>query len=104
MVRSRILASVHEAARDLHDAGAMDVTTMRSFDALCVPPVPAMTAKDVRRIRRKLRVSQAVFASMLNVGTATVASWEREQSGKAPSGASLKLLDLVDRKGLDVLT
>jgi putative transcriptional regulator len=35
---SRILTAVHEAARDLHDAGAMDAVTMRRFDALCLPP------------------------------------------------------------------
>jgi len=33
---SRILAEVHEAARDLHDAGAIDALTMRRFDALCL--------------------------------------------------------------------
>jgi len=46
-------------------------------------------------------VSQAVFAAVLNVGKATVAAWER--GGKEPSGAALKLLDLVERKGLSAL-
>ena len=98
---SRILAEVQEAARDLHDAGAMDTLTMRRFDALCLPPVRHYTAADVRRIRKKANVSQAVFAVVLNVGTATVAAWER--GAKEPSGAALKLLDLVERKGLLVL-
>jgi putative transcriptional regulator len=98
---SRILAEVHEAARELHDAGAMDTLTMRRFDALCLPPVRRYTAADIRRIRQKANVSQAVFAAVLNVGKATVAAWER--GGKEPSGAALKLLDLVERKGLSAL-
>lgn len=98
---SRIMAEVHEAARELYDAGAMDTLTMRRFDALCLPPVRRYTAADIRRIRQKANVSQAVFAAVLNVGKATVAAWER--GGKEPSGAALKLLDLVERKGLSAL-
>jgi putative transcriptional regulator len=98
---SRILAEVHEAARDLHDAGAIDALTMRRFDFLCLPPVRHYTAADIRRIREEANVSQAVFAAILNVGKATVAAWE--QGGKEPSGLALKLLDLVERKGLAAL-
>jgi len=76
----------------------MDALTMRRFDALCLPPVPAYSAADVRRIRQQANVSQAVFAAVLNVGKATVAAWE--QGTKEPSGPALKLLDLVERKGL----
>lgn len=103
---SRILESVHEAMQDLHDAGAIDALTMRRFDALCLPAVPHYKAADVRRIRKQANVSQAVLASILNVGKATVASWERDKDhgGKEPSGPALKLLELVERKGLDALT
>jgi putative transcriptional regulator len=55
----------------------------------------------VARIRTKNHASQGVFAAFLNVGKTTVAAWE--QGTKKPSGAASKLLDLVDRKGLDVL-
>ncbi|MGO8869298.1 MAG: helix-turn-helix domain-containing protein [Alphaproteobacteria bacterium] len=74
---------------------------MREFDALCLPAVNAYGAKDVRRIRREERVSQTVFAHYLNVGKTTVQPCEQGQ--KQPSGPSLKLLDLIDRKGLGVL-
>ncbi|MDE2005894.1 MAG: helix-turn-helix domain-containing protein [Rhodospirillales bacterium] len=100
-----ILAEVHGAARDLHMAGAIDALTMRRFDALCLPPVRRYTAAEIRRIRKRANVSQAVFASVLNVGKATVAAWEREKDkgGKEPSGPALELLDLVERKGLAAL-
>jgi putative transcriptional regulator len=99
---SPILAAVHEAASDLHRAGSMDPLTMRRFDVLCLPPVRARSAEDVRRIRQQANVSQAVFAAVLNVGKATVCAWE--QGSKSPSGPALKLHDLVERKGLAVLS
>ena len=104
--KSKILAAVHEAARDLHEAGGVDALTMRRFDALCLPPVRRYKAADIRGIRKQANVSQAVFATVLNVGKATVAAWERgkEKGGKEPSGPALKLLDLVERKGLAALT
>ncbi|MEO9190414.1 MAG: DNA-binding transcriptional regulator [Acetobacteraceae bacterium] len=98
---SRILAEVRQAARDLHDAGAIDALTMRRFDVLCLSPVRRYSAAEIRRIRKEANVSQAVFAAVLNVGKATVAAWE--QGGKEPSGPALKLLDLVERKGLSAL-
>jgi putative transcriptional regulator len=98
---SKILKSVHSSAKRLHDSGNMDDVTMREFDALCLEPTPEFTAKDVTRIRAKSRASQGVFAAYLNVGKTTVAAWE--QGTKKPSGAASKLLELVDRKGLDVL-
>ncbi|MFI5020337.1 MAG: transcriptional regulator [Alphaproteobacteria bacterium] len=64
----KVLRDVHEAARDLAKSGVLPETTMREFDALCLPAVKAYGAKNVRRIRRKERVSQTVFAHYLNVG------------------------------------
>ena len=99
--RSRILQEVHEAARDLNEIGGMDDVTMREFDAMCLPTVPKYGADDVKRIRAKCRVSQGVFAAYLHVSKSTVAQWE--QGGKKPRGASLKLLELVERKGIETL-
>ena len=79
----------------------MDETTMREFDAMCLPPVKNYTAEDIKRIRTSQRVSQPVFAAYLNVTKSTVAQWE--QGDKKPRGPSLKLLDLVERKGLRAL-
>lgn len=98
---SRILKNAHKSAKRLHDAGYMDDLTMREFDALCLPPCPDHSAEDVLRIRTRTGASQGVFAAFLNVGKTTVAAWE--QGTKKPSGPASKLLDLVDRKGLDAL-
>lgn len=96
-----ILEVVHNSAKDLHEAGMMKETTLREFDALCLPPVKELTAAQIKRIRMKNKASQAVFAAYLNTGKSTVQKWEQGQ--KKPNGPSLKLLNLVAEKGLDVL-
>jgi putative transcriptional regulator len=98
---NKILDTVHETARDLHEAGVMDTRTMREFDALCLQPVRTLSAAQIKRLRTRLRVSQAVFAAYLNTSPSTVQKWERGE--KKPDGPSLKLLNLVERKGLEVL-
>ena len=80
----------------------MNAKTLREFDALCLPPVVAYDPERIKRIRLKNKASQAVFAAYLNVSLSTVQKWERGR--KKPNCPSLKLLNLVDRKGLEVLT
>ena len=97
----KILNTVHETAKGLHEAGVMDTRTMREFDALCLPPVKSLTATQIRRLRLRNKASQAVFAAYLNTSASTVQKWE--QGKKKPNGPSLKLLNLVREKGLEVL-
>ncbi|MCL5425734.1 MAG: DNA-binding transcriptional regulator [Gammaproteobacteria bacterium] len=96
-----ILDMVHETAQDLHTAGVMKDTTLREFDALCLPPVKEYTAVQIKRIRTKNHASQGVFAAYLNTSVSTVQKWEQGQ--KKPNGPSLKLLNLVAEKGLEIL-
>ena len=95
-----ILKVVHEGAKDLHDAGLINDITMREFDALCLPPIKEYTATQIKRIRTRNKASQAVFAAYLNTSVSTVQKWEQGQ--KHPNGPSLKLLNLVAEKGLEV--
>lgn len=99
--RSGLLASVHETAQGLHDAGVMDKQTMRKFNVMCLTPVRPLSAKQIRELRRRERASQAVFARYLNVTTGLVSQWER--GAKHPRGASLKLLALVAKNGLEAV-
>ena len=96
-----ILEVMHETAKDLHDGGAMNDVTMREFDALCLPPVKKFSAGQIKRIRTQNKASQAVFAAYLNTSKSTVQKWE--QGLKHPNGPSLKLLNMVDQKGIDTL-
>jgi putative transcriptional regulator len=99
--RSKALAAVHETAVGLHDASVMDKTTLKAFDAMCLTPVKSLSPEQIRKIRVREKASQAVFARYLNVSTGLVSQWERGE--KHPRGASLKLLTLVAKKGLDAV-
>jgi putative transcriptional regulator len=99
--QSRIAETVHKTAAGLHDIGAIDKTTMREFDEMCLTLVEALSAREIQRIRKKAGVSQEVFSRYLNVPTTLVSQWERGE--KKPSGPSLKLLSLVKHKGLDAI-
>ncbi len=96
-----ILDIVHEGAQELHKAGVMNEVTLREFDALCLPPIKTYSAEQIKRIRMKSKASQGVFAAYLNTSKSTVQKWE--QGAKKPNGPSLKLLNMVDQKGIDAL-
>jgi putative transcriptional regulator len=99
---SEILDIANEMARDLFKAGVMDEITFREIQALSLPTKKAYQPEDIRRIRTACHASQAVFAAYLGIGKTTVQQWE--QGVKKPSGPALRLLDLVERKGLAALS
>jgi len=87
-----LLRSVQEV-RD-HVTGKRKLT-LRTTHFKLPKPAPAMTPRDVERIRARLRVSQPVFAAILNVPTVTAISWEKGR--RKPSGAALRLLEIVNK-------
>ena len=99
--KSAILESVHRTAKGLHKAGVMDQLTLREFDRLCVPSVEPLKPVQIKRIRESSRVSQGVFARLLNTSVSTVQKWEVGQ--KKPTGTALKLLQLVKAHGLKIV-
>lgn len=99
--KSNVKSAIHQTATDLFEAGLLDKRTMREFDASCLTPVHAFTAQEIRELREREQVSQAVFANHLNVSKDAVSQWERGE--KQPAGPSLKLLSLVKKKGLEAI-
>lgn len=99
--RSSLMASIHETAEGLHAAGVMDKRTMREFDDLCLTPARLLKPQEIRALRLREGASQAVFARYLNVTTGLVSQWERGE--RHPKGASLKLLALVAKNGLQAV-
>ena len=99
--RSDAMAAIHETMEALHDAGAIDKKTMRGFDSACLTPVRPLKPRQIKAIREREHVSQTVFANYLNVTSSLISKWERGE--KRPSGASLKLLSLVEKKGLAIV-
>ena len=61
---------------------------------LPAPPKP-MKKQEIVKLRQQLNLSQAVFASALNVSVKTVQAWE--QGLRQPSDAALKLLTIAKK-------
>ena len=101
IANSRILQETHETARGLHDAGLISKRRMHEFDALCDLDVHEMAPEEIRALREKAAMSQAVFAAVLNISLSSIQKWEI--GDKRPSGPSLKLLNLIERKGLEAV-
>lgn len=99
--QSSILKAVHETAVDLQRLGFIDQRKMRQYDLLCIKKIPEYDSTRIRALRDRLKLSQSVLASVLNTSLSTVRQWEIGH--KHPSGPSQKLLDLLERKGLEVL-
>jgi len=57
-----------------------------------------MIAKDVKRIRAKLKMSQAEFARHLGISTRTLQDWE--QGRHEPRGSAISLLKMADSGAL----
>lgn len=99
--RSKIAGVVHRAMDGAYRAGVVDKTTMREFDAMCLTTIEDLGPEDIAAIRKRAGVSQGVFACYLNVPAALVSQWER--GDRRPTGAAIKLLSLVKRKGLEAI-
>lgn len=100
---SRVLRELLESAEGLSAYGLVSKADMARMKALCEEP-PEYPPERVVTIRtRTAKMSQAVFASFLNVSVSTVQKWESPTAAKQPSGPAAKLLQLVESKGVDVL-
>lgn len=100
-MRDSIAKSIISTVSDLNKSGLVDNTTMRNIESLCIPEVHEYSPEDIVSIRKKFRLSQAALASIFNISPSTVQKWE--QGHKKPAGAARKLLDIMERKGLDAL-
>ena len=79
----------------------IDKRKMQKYDLLCLEPVQDFDSRKIKALRERLQLSQAVLASVLNTSASTVRKWE--MGDKHPSGPSQKLLDLIERKGLEAV-
>ena len=99
--KNDVFEAIHETALDLHEAGVLDKKTMRRFDLACLTPIHEFLPEEIKAIRERECVSQPVFAYCFNVSKDIISQWER--GIKKPSGSSLKLLSLVEKKGLNAI-
>ncbi len=62
---------------------AISKVTLREFDAACLQPVQALAPEAIRGLREREHLSQAVFASYLNISKHLVSDWERGKRSQA---------------------
>lgn len=98
MIRKSIRTSVLTTVRDLNEINIVKDVTLRDIESLCLPKVEACSPGAIATLRKKLHVSQAAFARLLNTSISTVQKWEA--GTKKPSGVSLKLLYIAKHKGI----
>ena len=96
--RSDAFAAIHETMEALHDVGAIYKQTMREFDDTCLTPVRILSPDEIKALRAREHISQPVFARYLNVSKNLVSDWER--GVKKPGGPALRLLTVIQKKGL----
>jgi putative transcriptional regulator len=99
----RVSSEMLEMASLLSKHGVLSVPDLGQIKTLCSPP-PVYTPERVAQIRtKKAKMSQTVFAGFLNVRPSTVQKWESPASGKHPGGAAAKLLQIIEKKGIEAL-
>ncbi|MGE8588781.1 helix-turn-helix domain-containing protein [Alcaligenes sp. WGS1538] len=100
-MKSPLIDSLRDDLQALVKSGAVDKITLREFDQLCPPQVTELDPGEIKALRERFKISQAVFALYLHTTASTVQKWERGES--RPAGPALKLLNLVAQKGLNIL-
>lgn len=80
----------------LQDALAYERQQSRDLRVTTLPPPPRpLSARQIRNIRRSLKLSQVQFARVINVSPNAVRSWE--QGVRNPREATLKLLTIAQK-------
>lgn len=102
---SRLAKAILETADGMHRTGIMGddahaKITLRHLGELTGVAEP-ISGEEIRQVREQAHLSQAVFARCLNVTTGYVSQLER--GAKRPTGAALALLNVIRRKGIDVI-
>ena len=98
--KSEAFEAIHESAKALYKVQAIDKQTMRHFDETCLMSIQEITPEDIKAIRDKEKVSQPVFAQYLGLSKNIISDWER--GIKKPRGSSLRLLQIINKHGLDI--
>jgi putative transcriptional regulator len=97
MTKKSLSQTLLDAAKEL----GFPKATVAQLEELDIPAVKSLSARQIRDLRNRMRVSQGVFAALLNVNPSTVQKWE--QGKVKPQTAALRLLNIIDSKGIDIL-
>ena len=94
---SKIIEAMLETAKDLR----LNPITIKEIEILNLSEVKELEAMEIKKMRLKEKLSQAVMARILNVTPSTYQKWERGEVH--PKGANLKLLRLAHDHGVQYI-
>jgi putative transcriptional regulator len=103
---SKVSEAILEMAGDQLRSGLMDQAehekiTIRLLGPQMLPTARPITAEEIRRLRERANMSQAAFARSLNLSVGYISQLER--GAKQPKGPALALLNVIRRKGIEVI-
>ena len=102
---SRLAEAILEMADGMHRSGVMNGDTHAKITLRHLGhaggAVQPISGDEIRQVREQAHLSQAVFARCLNVTTGYVSQLER--GTRHPTGAALALLNVIRRKGIEVV-
>ena len=104
--KRRLTKALIETAKDMRRVGilpepAYAKITKRHLDKHAHATPRPISGAEIRALRERARMSQAVFAHHLNVTPGYVSQLER--GAKRPTGAALVLLNVIRRKGIETI-
>lgn len=102
------LKELQEMAQGLHDHGGVTDETMERINTRVaarefrerIQKARVMSGTDIQNMRSRYKMSQSSLAHALNMSVESVSKWERNEN--VPTGAALRLLNLIDAKGPDI--
>jgi putative transcriptional regulator len=103
----RLTDELLETAQDMRAIGLMskaahEKITMRHLgEGFAASTAVALSGREIRAMREKAHLSQAVFAHYLKLTVGYVSQLER--GAKRPTGPALVLLDVIRRKGIEAI-
>lgn len=93
-MRTKIKAAIGNTVEDLISSKVKTSFTEKELKALGIKIQKVkINAKDIQKIRESTKLSQNVFAKVLNVSSSSVKQWE--QGKRIPTGATKILLELL---------
>ena len=98
---TNIQDTIDDLAEGLYKADIIDKKTLRNLTKGDLPVIHEFTGEEIQQLRKKQSLSQSVFAKYLNVSPAMIRGLE--QGKRHAHGAILKLLNIVERHGINGL-
>jgi len=96
-MKNNIDEAIASTVKDMIGAGVKVSFTQKELHKMGIEVENvSIDAEQIRQIRKTIKVSQSVFAKLLNVSLSSVRQWE--QGLRKPSGSTMILLELLQKE------